>query len=70
MLGAIAGAAIAGAVNSSNNPPPPPPGQYARPGEPWSPEWYRYCSQKYRSFDPQTGTYVTYGGERRFCVMR
>jgi hypothetical protein len=25
--------------------------------------WIEYCSAKYRSFDPETGTYVTYSGE-------
>jgi len=25
--------------------------------------WLAYCSDKYRSFDPETGTYVTYSGE-------
>jgi hypothetical protein len=28
-----------------------------------SDEWLAYCSAKYRSFDPHTGTYVTYDGE-------
>lgn len=36
--------------------------------EPWSREWFRYCESRYRSFDPRSGTFVTYGGERRFCV--
>lgn len=36
--------------------------------EPWSREWYRYCASRYRSFDPGSGTFVTYGGQRRFCV--
>lgn len=35
--------------------------------EPWSPEWYDYCEGKYRSFNPRTGYYTTYGGEQRFC---
>lgn len=35
--------------------------------EPWSPDWYAYCASKYRSFDARSGTYVTYGGERRYC---
>lgn len=35
--------------------------------EPWTPEWYDYCSDKYRSFDPETGTYTTYSGKKRFC---
>jgi hypothetical protein len=25
------------------------------------------CSETFRSFDPVTGTYVTYGGETRVC---
>jgi hypothetical protein len=39
-----------------------------RGAEPWSREWYRYCSARYRSFDPATGTFTTFGGEQRFCV--
>ncbi|EFO31075.1 conserved hypothetical protein [Roseibium sp. TrichSKD4] len=35
--------------------------------EPWTPAWYRYCSQKFRSFEPQSGTYMTYRGVRKFC---
>lgn len=30
-------------------------------------EWVSYCSAKYRSFDPDTGTYVTYTGESLPC---
>jgi hypothetical protein len=35
--------------------------------EPWTPEWYRYCSQRYRSFNPKTGYYKTSSGQQRFC---
>ena len=35
--------------------------------QPWSPGWYRYCSSKFRSFNPKTGTYITYGGREKFC---
>ncbi len=35
--------------------------------QPWTPAWYQYCSSKYRSFNPQTGYFTTYGGEKRFC---
>ncbi|MBW9062679.1 BA14K family protein [Rhizobium herbae] len=35
--------------------------------EPWSRAWYRYCSQRYRSFDPQSGTFVGYDGREHFC---
>ncbi|MXN63487.1 BA14K family protein [Stappia sp. GBMRC 2046] len=34
---------------------------------PWTPEWYRYCSGKYRSFEPETGLYTTYSGVRKLC---
>ncbi|KXF76743.1 hypothetical protein ATN84_11965 [Paramesorhizobium deserti] len=36
--------------------------------EPWSREWYRYCSDRYRSFNPQTGTYRGYDGADHFCT--
>lgn len=36
--------------------------------EPWSRGWYSYCSGRYRSFDPSSGTYVGYDGVRRFCT--
>ncbi|WP_106753101.1 BA14K family protein [Pannonibacter carbonis] len=35
--------------------------------QPWSPAWYDYCRSRYRSFNPQTGTFTTYSGEKRFC---
>ena len=35
--------------------------------EPWSPEWFRYCGDRYRSFDPDTGTFTGYDGVKRFC---
>lgn len=35
--------------------------------EPWSPGWYRYCSQRYRSFDAQSGTFRGYDGRDYFC---
>jgi hypothetical protein len=35
--------------------------------QPWSPAWYRYCDDKYRTFNPSTGTYTTYQGEQKFC---
>ena len=33
----------------------------------WTAQWYAYCAQRYRSFDPDTGSYMTYGGQRRLC---
>jgi hypothetical protein len=42
--------------------------EYAPILDPWSPEWYRWCGDTYRSFDPDTGTYMGYDGEEHFCV--
>ncbi|MDZ5698015.1 MULTISPECIES: BA14K family protein [Phyllobacteriaceae] len=38
--------------------------------EPWSREWYRACDARYRSFDPSSGTFMGYDGQRHFCVIR
>ena len=35
--------------------------------EPWSRDWFRYCSDRYRSFNPETGTYRGYDGRNHFC---
>lgn len=45
---------------------PPPVYSYAPP--PWSPAWYSYCARKYRSFDPASGTFQPYRGQRRLCT--
>ena len=34
---------------------------------PWSPAWYDYCSDRYRSFNPRTGYFKGYDGEYHFC---
>lgn len=36
--------------------------------EPWTPGWYRYCEDRYRSFDAQRGTYRGYDGKDHFCI--
>ncbi len=41
---------------------------YAGGLEPWSSEWYDYCSDRYRSFSPRSGTFIGYDGEEHFCV--
>ncbi len=61
--------------------PPPPPRQVYRPRpvyqqpvyqsysvEPWTGAWYEYCSQRYRSFNSRTGTYIGYDGQSHFCT--
>lgn len=35
--------------------------------EPWSAAWYSYCESRYRSFDPRSGTFLGYDGQRHFC---
>jgi hypothetical protein len=53
-------------------PPPPPvvyqpaPVYYARPA-PWTPEWYAYCDDRYRSFNAATGYFLGYDGQYHFC---
>ncbi len=82
IIGLAAGAILLGATSRpSYAAPPPPPRNYYPPApypgrvvhgpgyglQPWSPAWYRYCSRKFRSFNPATGTYTTYRGTQRFC---
>jgi BA14K-like protein len=59
-VGAIVGSA---AANSSG------PTYYSSGApQPWSPAWYQYCQNKYRSFDPGSGTFLGYDGQRHFCA--
>ncbi|MCV6574688.1 MAG: BA14K family protein [Cohaesibacter sp.] len=39
---------------------------YDRP-KPWTGAWYRYCAERYRSFNARTGHFTTYSGKKRFC---
>lgn len=61
-----------GWAGSNYYPPAPADNGYASGGsiEPWTAEWYRYCSQRYRSFKPATGTFRGYDGQDHFCVAR
>ena len=36
----------------------------------WSAQWYRYCENRYRSFNPRTGYFLGYDGEYHFCRAR
>ncbi|MFK5977647.1 MAG: BA14K family protein [Rhizobiaceae bacterium] len=38
--------------------------------EPWSAGWKDYCRTKYRSFNPKSGTFLGYDGDRHFCVAK
>jgi hypothetical protein len=31
------------------------------------PNWIAYCSSRYRSFDPMSGTYLGFDGNRHYC---
>lgn len=35
---------------------------------PWSPQWYSYCQDRYRTFQPHSGTFTGYDGQQHFCV--
>ena len=38
--------------------------------EPWTPGWREWCSNRYRSFNQQTGTFRGYDGFDHFCVPK
>ena len=38
--------------------------------EPWTAQWFAYCSDRYRSFDERTGNFTGYDGRQHFCVAR
>ena len=42
---------------------------YAGTLEPWTPEWYDYCSERYRTFNARSGTFTGYDGAQHFCVV-
>ena len=66
---AFAGAIIGSWLWRQFNQPPPVVVQEAPPAAlaPWTPEWYTFCTGRYRSFNPQTGYYMGYDGNPHFC---
>jgi hypothetical protein len=40
---------------------------YAGDFAPWTRGWYQYCAARYRSFNPDRGTYRGYDGLNHFC---
>ena len=73
-IGGIVGLGVGAAIASANQPRyiEPAPRRYVQPQysyapQPWTREWYQYCSQRYRSFDPGSGTFQPYNGPRRMC---
>jgi len=82
IVGGIAGFIVGNAVAGNGAAPahvvrPVPPMPSARPTgyhrpapklhAPWSREWFAYCFETYRSFDPKKGTYRGYDGRIHFC---
>lgn len=63
--GVIGGLAL-GAILGAASAPPPPPVAYYEPDYAGD-DWLAYCSSKYRSFDPRSGTYLGYDGLRHPC---
>lgn len=69
--GVIGGLALGAALGAAAAAPPPPPAAYYEPD--YAPDyaeggdWLAYCSSKYRSFDPRSGTYLGYDGLRHPC---
>ena len=45
---------------------PPASGEPQGPG---SPQWIAGCARKYKSFEPETGLYTTFGGTKRRCRL-
>jgi len=76
IIGLGAAAIIGGAIANSNQPRviyrerSAPRAVSGGSYEPWSRSWYRYCANKYRSFNASTGTYRGYDGRDHFCVAR
>jgi len=72
----IIGLGIGAIIGSALTQPSPPPPRVVYPApqpvydglEPWSPGWYNYCGRRYRSFNPNTGTFRGYDGQDHFCV--
>ncbi|WP_371681864.1 MULTISPECIES: BA14K family protein [Stappiaceae] len=74
IAGGLAAGAILGSALSQPRYVAPPPAYYPAPAPvvvyrpaPWSPAWYNYCSRKYRSFNPNTGYFLAYSGQYKFC---
>jgi hypothetical protein len=60
LAGFATGALIGGALASQ-------PRYYAAPGYYGGPSAVAYCEQRYRSYDPASGTYLGYDGYRHPC---
>ena len=73
-LGLAAGALIGGAIAAGSAPGyygpgyyAPPPAYYVQPAPVYGGDAVAYCMQRYRSYDPASGTYLNYDGNRYPC---
>ena len=76
-LGLAAGALLGGAIAAGSNPYYYGPGYYGGPAyypapgpvvvEPGGDDAIAYCMQRFKSFDPASGTYLGYDGYRHPC---
>jgi hypothetical protein len=66
-VGAIVGSALTPREVYVAPAPPPPPRYVGYRPAPWTPDWYSYCYSRYRSFNPNTGTFLGYDGYEHFC---
>ena len=68
-MGGIIGGGI---VNWFNRPAPTPPQvvvvQPQSSMEVGTVQWYSYCANKYKSFNPETGFFTGLDGKKHFCV--
>ena len=78
LLGLGAGALIGGAIVNNNNRAynrgyndasrrAAPHRNYRGRYEPWTDAWYDDCFRRYRSFNPDTGYFLSYSGRYVFC---
>ena len=61
VFGLAAGALFGAAVGAASQP--------SAPVAVNNQEWLAYCSNRFKSFDPASGTYLGYDGVRHPCVM-
>lgn len=68
VIGLATGAIIAGALSQPRTVTVyEEPVYYGGRPRPWTPSWYAYCDNRYRSFNPDTGTFTGYDGRTHFC---
>jgi len=68
LIGGLGGATIGAVTSPDDVYLGPPPWRTARArSSRYAYDWEAYCSRRYRSFDPASGTYMGYDGYRHYC---